>query len=160
HSQVGFSVRHLGISTIRGTFDQYSGALYVGDDLDSTVVAIEAEMGSLNSGNSDRDAHMYGPDWIETTNYPQMKFSSKAMEEAADGYTMTGGLTIRGITLPVTFAVLYNGANVFPVDRSTHFGFEAVGSISRSAFGVSYGVPLLSDEVKVRLDVQFIAPPA
>src|SRR3954470_8999690 len=65
HSQLGFSVRHLGISLIRGTFDRYAGALYVGDDLSSTVVVVEAEMDSLNSGNRDRDLHMHGPEWFD-----------------------------------------------------------------------------------------------
>ena len=160
HSQLGFSVRHLGISVIRGMFDRYSGALYVGDDLASTVVAIEAEMASINSGNRDRDEHMYGADWFDIANHPQMTFRSTSIVEAPGGYTMTGDLTIKGITRSVTFSSIYNGSNTFPMDQSTHFGFEASGSISRSAFGVSYGVPLLSDDVKLTLDAQFILPPA
>ena len=160
HSQLGFSVRHLGISVIRGTFDQFSGALYVGDDLASTVVAVEAEMASINSGNRDRDGHMHGSDWFDVANHPQMSFRSTSIVEASGGYTMTGDLTIRGITHPVTFDAIYNGSNTFPVDQSTHFGFEASGSISRTSFGVSYGVPLLSDDVKLTLDAQFVLPPA
>jgi polyisoprenoid-binding protein YceI len=158
HSQLGFSVRHLGISIIRGTFDRYSGALYVGDSLASTVVAIEAEMASINSGNRDRDEHMHGADWFDVANHPQMIFRSTSIVEAPGGYTMTGDLTIRNITQPVTFNAVYNGSETFPMDQSTHFGFESSGSISRSAFGVSYGVPLLSDQVKLTLDAQFIRP--
>ncbi len=160
HSQLGFSVRHLGISVIRGTFDRYGGALYVGDDLASTVVAIEAEMASINSGNRDRDEHMYGEDWFDVVNHPQMTFRSTSIVDAAGGYTMTGDLTIKKITHSVTFNAVYNGSETFPMDQSTHFGFEASGSISRTAFGVSYGVPLLSDQVKLTLDAQFIRPPA
>ena len=83
HSQLGFSVRHLGISIIRGTFDRFSGALYVGDDLASTVVAVEAEMESINTGNRDRDGHMYGSDWFDTANHPQMSFRSTSIVDAA-----------------------------------------------------------------------------
>jgi polyisoprenoid-binding protein YceI len=160
HSQLGFAVTHLGISTIRGTFDQYSGALYVGEDLATTVVAIEAEMGSINSGDSARDEHLHGADFFDTAAHPQMNFRSTSIEEAGSGYTMTGDLTIKGITHPVTFEVTFIGSNIFPVDNSTHFGFAASGSISRSAFGVSYAVPLVSDEVTLTLDVQFILPKA
>ena len=160
HSQLGFSIRHLEISVIRGTFDRYSGALYVGDDLASTVVAIEAEMASINSGNRDRDEHMYSSDWFDVGNHPQMSFRSTSIVEAPGGYTMTGDLTIKSVTHPVTFNAIYNGSNTFPMDQSTHFGFEASGSISRSSFGVSYAIPLLSDEVKLTLAAQFILPPA
>ena len=160
HSQLGFSMSHLGISVIRGTFDRFSGALYVGDDLARTVVAVEAEMASINSGNRDRDEHMHGSDWFDVANHPQMSFRSTSIVEAPGGYTMTGDLTIKGITHPVTFDANYNGSNTFPMDQSTHFGFDASGSISRSSFGVSYGVPLLSDEVRLTLDAQFVLPPA
>jgi polyisoprenoid-binding protein YceI len=158
HSQLGFTVTHLGISTIRGTFDRYSGALYVGEDLASTVVAVEAEMASINTGERDRDAHMQGPDFFDTADHPQMNFRSTSIVESGSGYTMTGDLTIRGITQPVDFEVTFNGSNVFPIDQSTHFGFTASGSISRSSFGVSYAVPLVSDEVKLSLDAQFVLP--
>ncbi len=158
HSQLGFSIRHLGISIIRGTFDRFSGALYVGDDLASTVVAVEAEMESINTGNRDRDELMYGSDWFDTASHPQMSFRSTSIVDAASSYTLSGDLTIKGITHPVTFDAKYNGSDIFPVDHSTHFGFEGSGSISRSSFGVSYGVPLLSDAVQLTLDVQFVLP--
>ena len=160
HSQLGFAVTHLGISTIRGTFDRYSGALYVGDDLASTVVAVEAEMGSINSGDRGRDEHMVGPDFFDTAAHPQMNFRSTSIVEAGSDYTMTGDLTIKGITHPVTFDVTFNGSNTFPLDDSTHFGFAATGLISRSSFGISYIVPLVSDEVKLSLDAQFVLPRA
>ena len=87
-----------------------------------------------------------------------MSFRSSAIVEAPGGYTMTGDLTIKGITQTVTFDAGYNGSNTFPVDQSTHFGFEATGAIHRSSFGISYGLPLLSDEVRLTLGVQFVRP--
>jgi len=141
-------------------FDRYSGALYVGEDLASTVVAVEAEMASINSGNRDRDEHMYGPDWFDVANHPQMNFRSTSIVEAPSGYTMTGDLTIKGITQTVSFRTTYNGSSTFPMDKSTHYGFEASGLISRSAFGISYGLPLLGDEVNLTLDAQFVLPRA
>jgi polyisoprenoid-binding protein YceI len=158
HSQLGFSIIHLDISTIRGTFDRFSGALVVGDDLASTAVNIEAEMASINTGNSVRDEHMLGPDFFDVANHSQMNFRSTSIIETGHGYAMTGDFTIKAVTHPVTFGVTYNGSNLFPVDDSTHFGFTATTSISRTAFDISYGVPLLSDDVKLTLGLQFVLP--
>lgn len=158
HSQLGFSITHLGISIVRGTFDKYEGSLTVGASLADTVVTIDAEMASINSGNAMRDGHMHGEDFFDVANHPTMSFRSTSIEESDSGYAMTGDLTIKGITQSVTLATDYNGSGVFPMDKSTHFGFAARGNISRSAFGVSYGVPMVSDDVKLCLDVQFVQP--
>jgi polyisoprenoid-binding protein YceI len=160
HSQLGFSVRHLDISVIRGLFDRYSGELCVGDDLASTVVAIDAEMASVNSGHRGRDEQLFGADWFDVANHPRMSFRSTSIAEAPGGYLMTGELTIKGTTNAVTFHTIYNGSTIFPMDQSTHFGFAASGLISRSAFGMSYAVPVVSDEVRLTLDTQFILAPA
>ena len=158
HSQLGFSITHLGISIVRGTFDKYEGSLIVGASLAETAVAIHAEMASINSGNAMRDGHMHGDDFFDVANHPTMSFQSTSIEESDPGYSMTGDLTIKGITHSVTLAADYNGSEVFPMDQSTHFGFAARGTISRSAFGVSYGVAMVSDDVKLTLDVQFVKP--
>jgi len=158
HTQLGFSVTHLGISVVRGTFDHFSGSLTVGDTLEDTSLAIEADMASINSGNPMRDEHMHGADFLDVANHPQMVFQSTSISESGSGYALTGNLTIKGVTLPVTFETTYNGSQVFPMDQSTHFGFSAGTTISRSAFGVSYGVPLVTDEVVLQLEAQFIKP--
>ncbi len=158
HSQLGFSITHLGISIVRGTFDTFDGSLTVGESLADTAVAIEADMASMNSGNPMRDGHMHGDDFFDVANHPTMSFRSTSIEESASGYAMTGDLTIKGVTQSVTLAADYNGSGVFPMDQSTHFGFAARGTISRSAFGISYGVPMVSDDVKLTLDVQFVQP--
>ena len=81
------------------------------------MVAVEAEMGSINSGDRGRDEHMVGPDFFDTAAHPQMNFRSTSIVEAGSGYTMTGDLTIKGITHPVTFDVTFNGSNTFPMDQ-------------------------------------------
>lgn len=160
HSQLGFAVRHLGISNVRGTFDRFSGALVVGETLADTTITIEAEMASINSGNSMRDGHVHGDGFLDVVNHPTMTFRSTSIADQGSGYTLTGDLTIRGTTLPVVLQAAYHGAAVFPVDNSNHHGFSAAGSISRTAYGVSYGVPMVSDEVALTLDVQFVSPAA
>lgn len=158
HTQLGFAVTHLGIALVRGTFDRFGGFLTVGDALDDTAINFEAEMASINSGNAMRDEHMHGADFFDVANHPQMQFVSTSVVDSGDGYELNGNLTIKGTTLPVTFKTTFNGAAVFPVDQSTHFGFTASGRISRSAFGVSYGVPMVSDDVDLVLSAQFVQP--
>ena len=160
HTQIGFAVKHLGISTVRGTFDQFTGSLIVGADLASTKVEVDASIGSINTGNGGRDGHLQGADFFDTENHPTMSFRSAGIDTNGDDYVLNGELTLRGVTKAVALAVTFNGSGVFPMDKSTHFGFEAVGEINRTDFGVSYGVPLVSDKVKLSLDVQFVQPAA
>ena len=160
HTQLGFSVTHLGISVIRGTFDRFTGSLTVGATLADTSVTVETEMASMNSGNKVRDDHMHGADFFDVGNHPLMNFRSSSIAETGSAYDLAGDLTVKGTTLPVTFRTTYNGSAVFPMDKSTHFGFTAASTISRSAFGVSYGVPLVTDNVELLLNIQFIDPAA
>ena len=160
HSQLGFTVKHLGISTIRGSFHTYSGSLTVGADLASTSVTIDADMASVSTGSSMRDEHLHGDTFFDTANHPKLTFSTTSVAANGDGYALNGDLSIRGITKPVTLNVTFNGEATFPMDQSTHYGFEATGAINRTDFGVSYGVPMVSDNVKLFLDVQFVSPKA
>jgi polyisoprenoid-binding protein YceI len=158
HSQLRFGVQHLGISMVYGTFEHFSGALVVGQTLADTSVTIEAEMASIVSGFAMRDEQLRGPDFLDVVPHPQMTYRSTAIAESAAGYLMTGDLTIKGLTHPVSLQVAYNGSAVFPVDNSTRHGFGATGTISRSAYGVSHWVPVVSDAVQLVLDAQFVAP--
>jgi len=160
HSQLGFSVEHLGISLVGGTFDTFSGSLTVGDSLAATSLNVSADMGSVNTGNAARDEHLAGEGFFDLANHSEMTFSSTAITEVGGGYEVTGNLTIRGVTESVTLSGSYNGSGVFPADGSTHYGFSASGVINRSAFGVSAGVPLVTDEVTLALEAQFIEPAA
>jgi polyisoprenoid-binding protein YceI len=160
HSQLGFSVKHLGISNIRGTFDRYTGELSVGASLADTVVTIEAEMASINSGNSMRDEHLLGPDFLDAGSFPTMLFRSTDISVEGNEYTVTGDLTVRGKTLPTVLDVSYNGSATFPLDGSTHHGFTATATITATDFGFSYPVPLISDEVSLVFEVQFVDPAA
>jgi polyisoprenoid-binding protein YceI len=160
HSQLGFAVTHLGLSLVRGTFDRYSGSLRVGESLATTSVAIEADLTSVASGHPAREDFLQGEDYFDSANHPMMSFASTSVSAAGDGYEMLGALTIRGVTQPVTFLATYNGSALFPMDGSTHHGFSARGAIKRSDFGMSSGIPMVSDEVDVSLEVQFVDPPS
>jgi len=158
HSQLGFAIRHLDISTVRGTFDDVHGSLTVGPTLDDTRVEIGAAMASVNSGNTMRDDVLRGERFFDVDNHPTLTFTSSSIEPDGDRFQVVGVLTIRSITQPLTIDVTYNGSNVFPLDGSTHFGFSGRGTIRRSTFGVEAPVEILSDEVELLLEAQFIRP--
>jgi polyisoprenoid-binding protein YceI len=158
HTQIGFSIRHLGISTVHGFFAEYSGHANIGADLDTTSVELSASTGSINTGNTWRDGHLVGTDFFDSENFPEMTFRSTSIVAAGDKYTLAGDLTVKDTTKPVSFDLSFNGVGVFPVDDSTHAGFLATTTVRRSDFGVSYGIPVASDEVEIRIDAQLIAP--
>jgi polyisoprenoid-binding protein YceI len=164
HTTVGFVVRHLGLSKVRGRFDGVRAQLVVGDDLVSSSVSAEIEMGTVKTGNADRDAHLASSDFFNAELNPTMTFVSTGISGEGEEFTLTGDLTINGITNPVELAVEFFGTSVFPMDQSTRAGFNATGSISRKDFGIEFNVPLggnkvmISDKVALDLDVQLIAP--
>ncbi len=164
HTTVGFVVRHLGLSKVRGRFDGVSARLVVGDDLESSSVNAEIEMGTVKTGNPDRDAHLASSDFFNADLNPTMTFVSTGITGEGEEFTLTGDLTINGITKPVELDVEFFGTSVFPMDQSTRAGFSATGSISRKDFGIEFNVPLggdkmmISDKVALDLDVQLIAP--
>ena len=164
HTTVGFVVRHLGLSKVRGRFDGVSAQLTVGDDVASSSVSAEIQMGTVTTGNSDRDAHLASSDFFNAETNPTMTFVSTGIAGEGEEYTMTGDLTINGITKQVELDVEFFGTSVFPMDQSTRAGFSATGTLSRKEFGIEFNVPLggdkvmIADKVALDLDVQLIAP--
>jgi polyisoprenoid-binding protein YceI len=164
HTTVGFVVRHLGLSKVRGRFDGVAARLVVGNDLADSSVTAEIEMGTVKTGNADRDAHLASSDFFNAETNPTMTFRSTSISGEGEEFTMTGDLTINGITRQVGLDVEFFGTSVFPGDQSTRAGFSATGSISRGEFGISFNAPIgadkvmISDKVALELDVQLIAP--
>jgi len=160
HTQVGFSIRHLGISTVRGLFSEYSGTATIGVDLSSTSVELTAVTSSVDTGNTWRDEHLAGENFFECDRFPAMTFRSVAVEAAGKAYRLVGELTIKGITREVGFDLEFSGTSVFPMDDTVHAGFSATTTIKRSDFDIAYGVPVASDDVALCIDAQLIAPAA
>jgi len=158
HTQVGFSLKHLGISTVHGLFTEYGGEATIGEELGASGIVFTAATKSVNTGNTWRDEHLVGEHFFESDRFPEITFRSGSIEASGDGYVLAGDLTIRGITKPVSFDLSFHGTSVFPMDKKTHAGFLATTTIKRSEFDVGYGVPLASDEVAIRIDAQLIAP--
>lgn len=160
HSQLRFTVEHLDIAFIHGLFERFSGELVVGDDLAGTSAWIEVETASIDSASPDRDAQLRAADWLDVDNHPLMTFRSTSADAIDGRYALTGDLSIKGTTLPVTFEITYNGSAPFVFDGSTHFGFVSRATIDRTAYGLMALMDMVGHDIELRLDLQFVRPAA
>ncbi|MCI3277251.1 YceI family protein [Streptomyces cylindrosporus] len=158
HSAVNFTVRHLGIAKVRGRFTEFKAELFVGGTADEVRVSAEIALASIDTGNSDRDAHTRSPELLDVEKRPTMSFRSTRVSGQGEDWSMEGDLTIGDVTRPVTLAVEFGGAVDSPVDQRKHAGFEATGEIRRSDYRLDFGAGFLGDVVKVHLDMQFVEP--
>jgi polyisoprenoid-binding protein YceI len=164
HSGVHFKIRHLGLSNVRGRFENFTAALEVGETLDDVHVSASVDLSSVNTNQPDRDAHLLSTDFFGVDSNPTLEFRSTSVARDGDDYTLAGDLTINGVTRPVSFPVDFNGVETYPMDGSTHAGFSAETSVSRKEFGIDFNLPIgvdklaLGEKVRVELDLQFVAP--
>jgi len=160
HSRVGFSIRHLGVSRVRGHFGRFDAELVVGPTPEATSITATVAMASIDTGNVDRDAHVGAPDMLDVERRPEMAFRSTGVHGDGDDWTVDGELTIGDVTRPVALSVELGGIGEFQGER--HAGFEAHGELRRSDFDLRFGAgdALLGDVVKLELDLQFVEPSA
>jgi polyisoprenoid-binding protein YceI len=162
HSQVGFAVKHLVISNVRGEFTKYEGRIVL-DDADPTKSGVEAtiDVSSLDTRVADRDAHLKSPDFFDVAKYPSITFKSTRVEKAGkDGLRVTGDLTLHGVTKPVVLTVT-TGPEVKGMYGETRRGFSATTKIDRKAFGLTWNKvveagPAVGDEVSITLDLEVV----
>src|SRR2546423_2772743 len=163
HSSIGFSIRHLGVSKVRGRFTRFDADVVIGDTLDTTTVNATVDMASIDTANADRDAHVLSADIIDVAKRPTMVFRSTRIAGAGSEYQVDGELTIGDITRPVVLAVELGGVENFP-GGPRHAGFEATTEIRRKDFGIDVTLPpgvnvvALGDVVKAELDLQLLEP--
>ena len=163
HTDIGFSVRHAGISKVRGQFTAAEATLTVAEDFAASRVEASVQTASFDSGDENRDGHVKGEDFFAVETYPQMTFVSTGISGAGESFKLTGDLTIKDTTRPVTFDVEFGGQAVDPFG-ATRAGFEATTKISRKEFGITWNAALeaggvmVSDKVRIDLDVEFTAP--
>lgn len=164
HATVAFTIRHLAISKVRGTFSGVDATLTVGDTLENSTLSAVVDLATVNTGNADRDNHLRSSDFFNVDTHPSMTFQSARIRDDGDGrYTVDGTLTINGRGNPLTLDVELHGTETYPMDGSTHAGFSATGSLSRRDYGIDFNVPMASgglvigDTVWVELDVQLVA---
>ncbi|WP_029289825.1 YceI family protein [Cellulomonas sp. HZM] len=161
HSEAAFTVRHAGISKVRGTVAVTDGAITVGEDLASTSVTATLDPSTVSTGDANRDGHLKSGDFFDVEKFGQWTFASTEVRQDGGDYVIVGDLTIHGVTQSVELATEFNGTAVDPFGNQ-RAGFEASVTISRKDFGLTWnaaleaGGVLVSDKVVISLDVSAI----
>ena len=161
HSEVGFVVRHMMVSKVKGRFGKVTGTITVAENvLESSVVA-EVEAASIDTRDENRDNHLRSADFFDVETYPSWSFRSTGIRADGDDFLLDGELTIKGETRPVTFALEFNGASANPLaEGKPTAGFSAETEISRKDFGLEWNVALetggvlVGDKVKIVLEIE------
>jgi len=160
HSQLGFTVSHLGINDVSGTFNDFDVTVQSSKpDFSDAVIELSAKTASIDTRVEPRNNHLKSADFFDVEKYPTMNFKSTAVKPAGKNkYKLTGDLTLHGITKPVTMDLLYKGTVENPMSKKQTAGFQVTGTIKRSDFNVGpkFPAPMISNEVKIKADGEFI----
>lgn len=159
HSDLRIIAKHLMVTKVRGTFEELTGTIEVAEDPTESKARIEAKASSVTTGDADRDEHLRSPDFLDAATYPLVTFEASEIAPAGETWKLSGNLTIRGVTKPVTFDLSYEGSAQDPYGN-TKAAFFATGEINREEFGLTWNVPLesggvlVSKNLKVEFEVQ------
>ncbi len=161
HSTVGFSVRHMMVSKVRGYFRDFSGEIVTAGDPAQSSVTARINMDSIDTRQEQRDAHIRSADFFDVGNHTEMTFRSTKVRAVGADWTVVGDLTIKGITKPVELELELNG---FGPDAygGTRAGFSAKAVINRRDFGVDIDMPMdgggvvVSDKINVELEIEAV----
>lgn len=157
HSEVGFTARHLMVTKVRGTFEEFEAAVTVGEPFSTSTVTATVQLASVNTRNADRDAHLKSQDFFAAEEGAAMTFTSTAVSESE----LTGDLSLNGVTQTVTFDLDFDGVAADPWG-GTRAGFTAKTSINRKDFGITWNVAiegggvLVGEKVDIALDIQLV----
>ena len=152
HTQVGFSISHFGFTNYSGLFSGATGSLQLDPTkLGTSKLDISIPVDSVTTTVSKLTDELKGDKWFDTAKFPKAAFVSTQVVPTAEGATVTGNLTLHGVTKPVVLHVRFIGAGVNPIDKAYTVGFEATGTIKRSDFGVTTYLPAVGDEVQLTI---------
>lgn len=161
HTNVGFSVKHMMVSKVRGNFSQLEGTIDGNpEDLSSAKIAFKVDIASIDTSNEDRDNHLRSADFFNADEFPHMTFvSTKIVQTDDDEYEVTGNLTIKDVTKEVTFEAEYEGKGTNPWGQEV-VGFSVEGKINRKDFGLTWnqaletGGVLVGESIKITIDLE------
>jgi polyisoprenoid-binding protein YceI len=161
HSQVAFTVKHLGISDVSGTFNDFDVKIHAAKpDFSDATVTFTARVASIDTRVEARDNHLKSADFFDAENYPDLTFKSTSIkkEGKSNKYKLTGNLTLHGITKQVTVDMEYQGSVENAMNKKQTVGFQVTGIIKRSDFNLGNGFPppMISDEVRIKADGEFV----
>ena len=162
HGKITWSVSHMGFSTYVGQFSDVSANLELNSaNPEASSLDASVRMDSVGTFSDGLDKHLKTADFFDTASHPTASFRATSIRPTdADSADITGNLTLRGVTRPVVIKADFNQAGVNPVNKTYTVGFDGEAKIKRSDFGISYGLPMLGDEVTLHLEAEFIAKPA
>ena len=161
HSRVGFRVKHLGISNVRGEFHDFDGQFVIAEDGTATASGT-VRVASIDTNEANRDAHLKSADFFDADTYPEITFQSTSITATdEDTYEVTGDLTMHGVTKPITLTAEIGGSDA-DMYGNTRIGLAATAELSRSDYGMTFNAALgsgnmiVSDNVKLELDLQAV----
>ncbi len=163
HSDVSFSVRHMMVSKVRGTFRRFDAELVIAENLSDSSVNATIDVGSFDTGNAERDAHIRSADFLDLERYPTMTYRSTAIHPEGDRFVVDGELTLHGVTRPVALQLEVGGVTTDPYGN-LRLGLSATTEINRRDFGIDVSMPLeaggvvVGDKVNITLDIAAIRP--
>ena len=163
HSSIAFSARHAMVTKVRGTFDEFDGHVHLdAAEPSKSSAKVTIKVASIDTRNADRDAHLRTNDFFAMDEYPEIIFETTSVEPVDDTtFRVTGDLTIRGVTRPVTFDLDYNGSAIDPFGNR-RVGFEGSVQVNRKDWGITWNAPLelggviVSDKVTLEFDISAI----
>jgi len=160
HSQLGFTVTHLGVSDVSGTFNDFEATVNsTKPDFSDASFELTAKVASIETRVEARNNHLKSPDFFDAEKYPVLTFKSTSLtKNGNNSYKVTGDLTIHGVTKQVTMDVLYRGTVENPMSKKQTAGFQLKGTINRLDFGVGEKFPnmMVSNEVIIKADGEFL----
>jgi polyisoprenoid-binding protein YceI len=154
HSNVGFEVKHMGIATVRGAFKTFAGNIEATDD--SLTLSGTVDVASVDTGNGDRDGHLQSPDFFDAAQHPQISFASSTADFAGEDITLTGEITIKGVTQPITFTGKVKAAGDEDPWGNQRAGFEVETTVDRTAFDMAFNQTLPNGTLLVANDVKLV----
>ena len=157
HSNVGFSITHMMISDVDGSFKTYDAKLTsTKADFTDATFEFSAEVNSINTANDMRDGHLKSPDFFDAAKFSTVSFKSTSIKKGkGQNYTISGNLTMHGVTKPVVLKAVIKGPVENPRSKKPMMGISATGSVNRIAFGVGTSGATLSDEVAIKISGEF-----
>ena len=158
HTNVLFDVNHLGYSNMIGRFGELEGMLvFDKENIENSKVEISINTASIDTFHEKRNEHLKSPDFFNAAEFPEMTFVSTSVKKTGDNTaTLTGDFTLMGVTKQIDLDLIVNKAGEHPFNKKEVAGFSASGMIKRTDFGMKYGVPMIGDDIKLRIDMEAV----